>query len=395
MNRPLRVAHLATIDLTHRVLLLGQLRRLRDSGFDVAAVSAPGPWVSYLEHEGIRHIPWRNVTRAWDPRADARAFLELLGILRRERFDVVHTHNAKPGVMGRIAARALRVPCVVNTVHGFDARPDDRFGKRAAFMGLEWIAARFSDLELYQSGEDLDRARRARIAVPPKAAFLGNGTDLSRFDPASVRPEEIGRVRAELGIDQDALVVGTVGRLVRDKGYRELFAAARLVRSTFPSVRFLAVGDRDHAKADVITEDEISRATEDVIFTGWREDMPAVLRAMDIFVLPSYREGVPRSAIEGAAMGRALVLTDIPGCRQIVRHEVEGLLVPPRDAVRLADSISALIADAGLRERLGEAARARALERFDEQRVVARLLDGYGRLLGGRGITGRDRWNGS
>src|SRR5437879_9064943 len=120
---PVRLAHVATIDLSLRVLLRPQLLRLRDDGQDVTTISAPGPWVAYVRERGIRHIPWANATRAWDPAGDVRAFAELVGIFRRERFDLVHTHNAKPGVMGRMAARAVGVPCVINTVHGFDARP--------------------------------------------------------------------------------------------------------------------------------------------------------------------------------------------------------------------------------------------------------------------------------
>ena len=138
----LKVAHLTTVDLTLRFLLLGQLRRLRDEGFEVTGISAPGPWTAELEAEGIRHLPWPHATRSWDPRADARAFAELLAILRRERFDVLHTHNPKPGVLGRLAGRLTGVPVVVNTVHGLYATPDDRLAKRALVLGMERLAAR-------------------------------------------------------------------------------------------------------------------------------------------------------------------------------------------------------------------------------------------------------------
>ena len=103
-----KVAHVTTVDLTLRFLILQQLRRLREEGFEVVGISAPGPWVGELEAEGIRHIPWTNATRAWDPASDARAFAELVGIFRRERFDLVHTHNPKPGVIGRIGGQRLQ-----------------------------------------------------------------------------------------------------------------------------------------------------------------------------------------------------------------------------------------------------------------------------------------------
>jgi glycosyltransferase involved in cell wall biosynthesis/ribosomal protein S18 acetylase RimI-like enzyme len=382
VNRPLRVAHLTTTDLTLRYLLLGQLRRLAAEGYEVTAISAPGPNGAALEAEGIRFLPWRNATRAWNPVADLKALAELVALLRRERFDLVHTHNPKPGVLGRVAARLAGTPLVVNTVHGLYATPEDRLRKRAAVLGAEWLAGRCSDLELYQSEEDLRWAARLRLARRGRSHLLGNGTDVGHFDPARVPPERAAALRRELGIPADAVVVGAVGRLVAEKGYRELFAAARAVRLADPRVRFLAVGAPDLEKADAITEAELAEAAEDVVVTGWRDDVRDLLAVMDVFVLASWREGMPRSAIEAAAMGRALVLTDIRGCREVARHDREALLVPPRDPDALAGAISRLVADPALRERLGVAARARALERFSEDQVAERVVSHYRRLTG-------------
>jgi glycosyltransferase involved in cell wall biosynthesis/ribosomal protein S18 acetylase RimI-like enzyme len=381
-GRPLRVAHIATIDLTHRVLLLGQLRRLRDEGYEVSAISAPGPWVPELEAEGIRFVPWRNATRSVAPVADARAFGELLGILRRERFDIVHTHTPKAGIMGRVAARIAGVPIVVNTVHGLYATPDDGLLKRTVVLALEGFAARFSDLELFQSEEDLAWARRRRVVPGGRGVLLGNGTELSRFDPESVGPDRATAVREELGIPPGAPVVGTVGRLVAEKGYRELFEAARRVRASFPEARFVAVGDTDPAKADAISPD----GQDNVIVTGWRSDVAELAAAMDVFVLASWREGVPRSAIEAAAMGKAMVLTDIRGCREVARDGREALLVPPRDAAALASAIERLLGDAGLRAALGKAARSRAVDRFDMRRVEDIVVERYAELVQRKGL---------
>ena len=248
-----RVAHVATVDLSLRFLLLPQLRALRDAGFDVTTISAPGPWVSELEAEGIRHIPWPGATRAWDPRSDVRAFRELVAIFRRERFDLVHTHNPKPGVIGRVAARVAGVPHVMNTVHGLYATPEDRLRRRAPVLAAEWIAARCSDLELYQSAEDLAWARRLHLVRRDRSLHLGNGIDLTAFTPGLAGDERVRKLRAELGIGEDELVVGTVGRMVREKGYEELFDAARIVRSRIPNARFLAVGGSDLDKEDAIT----------------------------------------------------------------------------------------------------------------------------------------------
>jgi len=384
VDRRPRVAHLTTTDLTLRYLLLGQLRRLAAEGYEVTGISAPGPNAAALEAVGVRFLPWRNATRAWNPVADLRALTELVSLLRRERFDLLHTHNPKPGVIGRVAGRLAGVPLVVNTVHGLYATPEDRLGKRAAVLGLEWLAARCSDVELYQSEEDLRWASRIRLLPAGRGELLGNGTDLEHFDPGQVGPDRVAELRRELGIPPDALVVGTVGRLVVEKGYRELFAAARAVRRAHPGVWFLAVGAPDLEKADAITEAELAEAAGDVVVTGWRDDVRDLLAVMDVFVLASWREGMPRSAIEAAAMGRPLVLTDIRGCREVARHEQEALLVPPRDPDALAGAILRLAADPGLRRRLATEARDRARERFSEGRVAERVVERYRALFGPR-----------
>jgi glycosyltransferase involved in cell wall biosynthesis len=380
-RRPYRVAHVTTVDLTLRFLLLEQLRRLRDEGFEVTAISAPGEWVDDLRAEGVQHVAWHNATRAWSPAADVRAFGELLTILRRGRFDVVHTHNPKPGLMGRVAARLAGVPAIVNTVHGYWATPDDPPRKRVPVMTLEWIAARLSHAELFQSAEDLAWARRLRIGRASRAHLLGNGTDLRAFDPDAVPAARRAELRRELGIAPDAMVVGMVGRLVREKGYEEYFRAARAIRARRPDAVFLAIGPFDPDKGDALSGADRTGVGEDVLFTGYRGDVRDLLALMDVFVLPSWREGMPRSAIEAAAMGRAMVLTDIRGCREVARDGVEALLVPPRDADRLTVAIERLLEDAELRARLSAAARVRALERFDERAVADRVVGVYRPLL--------------
>ncbi|HXF56082.1 MAG TPA: GNAT family N-acetyltransferase [Actinomycetota bacterium] len=388
-SRPIRVAHVTTVDLTLRFLLLAQLRRLRDEGYEVVAISAPGPWAADLRAEGIRHIPWPGATRAWDPRADVRAGAELLRILRRERFDLVHTHNPKPGILGRVVARAAGVPCVVNTVHGLYATPDDPLPKRAAVLGLEALASGFSDLELFQSEEDLRWAVARGVVARDKAVYLGNGTDVRHFDPAAVSAERLAALRRELGIEEAAPVVGTVGRLVAEKGYRELFRAVRAVRRAVPGIVFLLVGETDPDKPDAIGREELADLGPAVRVTGWRPDVRDLLALMDVFVLASWREGVPRSAIEAAAMGRAMVLTDIRGCREVARHDREALLVPPRDAPSLAGAVTELLRDPERRRRLGQGARRRALARFDERRVEEVLLACYEEVLGRKGLVSR------
>jgi glycosyltransferase involved in cell wall biosynthesis len=375
--RPVRVAHLTTVASSLRYLLLPQLRSVRDlpGGADAIGISADGDDVKFLEADGIRHIALGSSTRSMNPLADLKAARELWQILRRERVDVLHTHNPKPGLYGRIVGRLAGVPIVVNTNHGLYATEDDRALKRRILLALEWIAARFSDAELLQNPEDLDLLTRKRVYPRRRSALLGNGIDLRRFQPGAVPASTRAARRTEIGADDETVVVGMVGRLVVEKGYRELFAAARALG---PGYRVVVIGPDDPEKADAMDRAEIAAAeAAGVVFLGHRDDVEALYAAMDIFVLPSYREGFPRAAMEAAASGLPIVASDVRGCRQVVDDEVTGLLVPVRDAAALTEAIRVLGKDPSLRSTMGKAAIERAIDEFDERRVVDMVLDTY------------------
>ena len=390
--RPL-VVHVATIDMSLELLLGPQLEAFVDAGFDVVGAAAPGPYAAALERRGVTFVPLRHATRAMAPGEDARVFWELYALFRRLRPAIVHTHNPKPGLYGRIAARLARVPVVVNTVHGLYAAPDDRLAFRAAVYGVERLAAMCSHAELVQNPEDVEVLRR--LGVPDrKLHLLGNGVDLTRFDP--VRVDDVAAARRELGARNPGdVVVGLVGRLVREKGYPEAFAAARELAGRMPNVRFAVIGPDDLEKSDAITEDDraVARAA-DVRFLGARDDVERLYAAMDVYVLASHREGFPRSAMEAAAMGRPIVATDIRGCRQVVDDGVNGRLVPPRDPAALAAAIAELASDPELRDRMGRAARERARVAFDQRSCIDLTLAVYRDLIataGGRVPAGVSR----
>ena len=168
----MRVAHLTTVDVSLRFLLFRQLLAIKESGDTVIAISASGPWVADLERDGIRHVALPSSTRGFDLLADLRTARELWRVLRRERPDILHTHNPKPGLYGRVVGRLAGVPIVVNTVHGLYATETDPTAKRFAVYALEAIAARFSDEELVQNPEDLEVMTRLRIADAVMLAYL-------------------------------------------------------------------------------------------------------------------------------------------------------------------------------------------------------------------------------
>jgi glycosyltransferase involved in cell wall biosynthesis len=383
--RPVRVAHLTTVASSLRYLLLPQLRSVRDlpGGGEAIGISADGEDVKFLEADGVHHIALGSSTRSMNPLADLKAARELWQVLRREQIDVLHTHNPKPGLYGRVVGRLARVPIVVNTNHGLYATEDDRALKRRILFALEWIAARFSDAELLQSPEDFELLTRKGIYPRKRSTLLGNGIDLQRFRPGAVPAETRAARRAEIGADDETVVVGMVGRLVVEKGYRELFAAARALG---PGYKVVAIGPDDPEKADAMDRAEIAAAEADgVVLLGHREDVDALYAAMDVFVLPSYREGFPRAAMEAAASGLPIVASDVRGCRQVVDDEVTGLLVPVRDAGALTEAIHVLGKDPALRSTMGKAAVERAIDEFDERRVVRTVLDTYRQVAARKG----------
>jgi glycosyltransferase involved in cell wall biosynthesis len=387
-EQPLLV-HVTTSDISLALLLGPQLTAFAAAGFDVIGVSAPGPFVDDLERAGIRHIALDHATRSVSPLDDLRAAAELYRLLRRLRPDIVHTHNPKPGVYGRLGGRAARVPVVVNTVHGLYATPEDSRARRATVYALERLAATCSDAELVQNEEDL--ATLAALHVPAdRLHLLGNGIDLDRFTPGPRALAARKRVRTELGVTDASVLVGAVGRLVWEKGYRELFAAAEQLRRRCPEVTVVVAGPSEPGKADGIGAESIAAAeSSGVRFLGHRPDVEDVYAACDVYVLASYREGFPRSAMEAAAMGLPVVATDIRGCRQVVEHGSTGLLVPARDAAALTDAVARLAGDPGLRSAMGHRAVDKARRQFDQRHVIAKTLDIYQKLLDRKLPTGR------
>ncbi|CCG01326.1 glycosyltransferase [Blastococcus saxobsidens] len=372
-GRPLRVAHLTTVDMSLALLLGRELQADVETGLETFALSAPGPFASDVEKTGATHVPVPGLTRSWQPRQDLRAARELVSVLKGLRLDVLHTHNPKTGVIGRLAGRAAGVPVIVNTCHGLWAGPGDPWRRQAMVLGAEALAAQASHAELYQNAADRHRLRR--FVSPRRSRVVGNGIDLERFRPDPAGQE---RVRAELGIGSAELVVGAIGRRVQEKGIAEFVAAARALGER---ARFLWIGPEDPDKPDALAEEDPA-----VRWVPARSDMPGVYSALDVFVLPSYREGFSRSGMEAAACGLPMVLSDIRGCREVGDHERHLLLVPPRDADALTGAIARLLDDAALRARLGAAAGERARAEFDQVGIAAESLRTYAAVARRRGL---------
>lgn len=360
-------------------LSLPYLRPFLARGWEVYGICPPGPRLGAVEAAGVRWLP-HPMERRLGARRDAQGAALLLRTFRRLGPDVVHTHNIKVGLVARVVAAAAGVRVVVHTHHGLAFGTETPLVARLAHVAME-RAANVRVARLFvQSEEDRRILLETGAAAAEKIELVGNGVDLARF---TVDGERRAAARARLGIGRDEVLFLSAGRIVREKGFVELFEAAERARGRDGRVRLAVAGPVDADKSDAVDEATLEAARRaGVLVLGERDDMPDLYAASDVVALMSWREGLPRVLMEGAAAGRALLTSDVRGCREVVRSPDLGVLVPPRDPAAIYEAMLSLAADPARRAALGERARAEAEARFDLSRVVARVVAVYDELLG-------------
>lgn len=349
---------------------------LHEQGHEVLLVSPDGPYGVRLRELGLRWLPVPMQRQSLNPVRELGLLLKLRRLLRSERPDIVHGFTIKCAVYGSLAARAAGVPGRVNSVAGMGyvfisssikarlLRPLVRALLRLALggQGARLILQNPDDVALFQQAKLVD-SRHIRL-IP------GSGVDCERFKPDGSRTTT-GLTRVLLP-----------ARLLWDKGLAEYVEAARLLRKEGREVAFLLAGEPDPGNPASVPEATVRKWVDEGIldWLGHIDDMPALFRSVDVVCLPSYREGLPKGLIEAGASGCALVTTDVPGCREVVADESEGLRVPVRDASALAEALARLDSDRELTARLGAAARQKALREFEVGSINQRTIDVYKEL---------------
>lgn len=348
--------------------------------YETWVAGAPGgPLWEQAERAGVHVVRLDHMSERIAPREDLRCLIELVRLMRRERFTVVHTHCSKAGFLGRLAARIVRVPVVVHTFHIF-----------AVHSGLSPLRR-----ILYKT---LDRMMRSSaheyLAVAPRVAREAVETHLVR--PGSVRvvpsaveldrstPDAGADVRRELGIAPDAPIVGTVGRLVAQKAPLDFVRMAARVREERPDTVFVMVGDTslESRPLEKETREEAARLGVPVVFTGFRTDVTRVMSAFDVFVITSRYEGLGRALTEAMGSGRPVVATAVNGVPDLVQPGSTGLLAEPGDTAALAQCVLWLLAHPQEARRMGEQGRDRVRAMFGQDAMCALLDTVYSRLLG-------------
>lgn len=358
--------------LSHRLPLAVAAKR---HGYDVHVATPISPGLTVIREAGLTHHAVAFSRKGMRPFAELSTLHALFRLYRRLRPDIVHHVTIKPVIYGSIVARLARVPAIVNAVSGLGYVFISR-GLKAAFLRcvVRW-AYRFAlkhpnSRVIFQNSDDLALFTSDKLVQPRQATLVkGSGVDLQRF-----KPKEQPKGPA---------VVLFASRLLRDKGICEFVEAARTLENDSVEARFVVVGDVDRGNPASLSTENVNSWQKEGVVEWWGpcSDMSAVFAQIHVVCLPSYREGLPKVLIEAAACGRPIVATDVPGCREIVRHNDNGLLVPANDSVALANALRELIIDPALRKRMGRQGREIAEHGFGLEKVISETLVVYEHVL--------------
>lgn len=379
----MKVLHVCAIGVTAHKLLRPKIDYLRSLGLTVHIACSPDADADAMRSEGYTVHPVQ-IDREISPLKNLASLIKLVRLMRREQYDLVHVHTPIASVLGRMAAKIAGVKRIVYTAHGFPFHDQLSPLQYRIYFGIEQFCAGFTDLILTQSYEDWLNSPRLGLCPASKVRHLNNGVDIDKFCRDRLDPAQQLQLQRSLGIpDRAGPIIGTIGRLTRQKGFAYLVEATAQLLPQFPDLQVLVVGgelrtDPEPFQAELIQKAIDLGIRDHITFTGYREDTPELLGLMDVFTLPTYfGEGLPRSILEAMAMGLPIVATDIRGCREAVVPEINGLIVPPRNSAALAKALATLMADRHLRHQFGTASRQRMEAEFDERFVFQRLAEAY------------------
>jgi len=383
-ERPIKVLHIITrlIKGGAQENTLLTVLGLREKGYDVMLASGPthgpeGEIESLARKMGVNLVVIPELIREPHPWKDLISFIKIYNLIRMQRFDIVHTHTSKAGIIGRLAAKFAGTAAIVHTPHGHIFH--SYFGplKTRLFYNLEVVFARFCDKIITLTDKCKEEHIKFRVAPEDKFVTIHSGISLERFRNDSF---DVDGIKAGLNIPLNYRVVGTVVRIEPVKGVKHFVDSARLVLDSVPDVHFLVVGDGSQRSI-------LQQRTRDlgidrnVTFTGIRDDVPELISIMDVFVLPSLNEGMGRVLVEAGVMSKPVVATRVSGIPELVQDRLTGILVEPKNTQELAGGIIELLSDAEKARKMGENARLRMAENFSDKRMMEKIEKLYKELL--------------
>lgn len=376
MNFLPKVLQVCAVGFTVKNLLLPLIDRLREEGFDVEIACSEDKESKELERHGYT-FKYVKIDRKINPISNIKSIINLYRIMKDGKYDIVHVHTPIAGVLGRIAAKLARIPVIIYTAHGFYFHENMPEVSYRIFTSIEKIMGKyFTDYIFTQSQEDCNTAIRLGITDKDKITCISNGVDINRFNPENVKIN-IEDYKRSLGIPaDDSKIICFVGRLVKEKGILDLLEAFRYLVKDYNNLYLMIVGNASLDERDLETKQKIELYLQDeklrnrIVLTGLRSDIPELLKISDIFILPSYREGMPRSIIEAMAMGKPVIATNIRGCREEVVNGETGFLINVNSPGEIYKTARKLLNDESLAKKLGDNGRKMAEKFFNESLVL-------------------------
>ena len=377
-----KVLQICAIDLTVDKLLKPLIIESNKKGFETHIACTDTGLFSKLEKE-LPNLYDIKIDRSISIFSNIKSIYALYKLMRKEKYDIVHVHTPIAALLGRVAAKLAGVKNIVYTAHGFYFHEDMSKKQYNFYYNIEKYAAKFmTDWLLLQSKEDYQLSVENKFLNESRIIHLSNGVDLEdNFNPGLMDSGHISALKNEIGIQPSDIVFSFIGRLVEEKGVLELLRAFGELKEHHSNVKLLLIGDLPNSERDISAINEIKRLMnqEGVIPLGFRDDISQLLYLSNVFILPSYREGLPRSIIEAMAMENAIIATNIRGCREQVFEE-NGLLIDRRSSEQLVLAMETILDNPDKIERMGIASREIALELFNEEKVLGKQMELFGEL---------------
>lgn len=368
-----KVLQVCAIDVSVDGLLKPLILESMGQGYIVHNACTDTGRFEQLEKQGLKmvNVP---IDRKISPIGNLKSIIRLYRLMKKEKYDIVHVHTPIASILGRLAAKWAGVRNIVYTAHGFYFHEGMSRKAYRFFYGLEKLFAKyFTDWLLLQSREDYELCLEKRFKKSDRIIHLSNGVDIwEKFNPKEVDASRVAILKKQFGVVDGDIVFAFIGRFVKEKGVFELLEAYSRMRCVNPRVKLLMIGDTLQSERDQDTRGRIEERLKEpgIIAPGYRKDIPELLALSDVYVLPSYREGLPRSIIEAMAMGKPVIATNIRGCREEVVHGENGYLVKKGDVKELYDSMVTLAEDGLKRKRFGNNGRKMAEDMFDEAVII-------------------------
>lgn len=362
------LAFLSHLDYNLWLFRLPVMKELVRQGHTVYAICPNGEISSSFAKHGIVHVPYIISRSSLNPLKELQAIRNIYNSIKPLHLDILHTFTAKPNIYGTIAGRLAKVPRIINLVEGLGSfYLENDFKSRIVRALIEMLyrqTFKLSDTVMFVNRDDPAYLISQKIIDPQKVFIMkGVGIDTTVWKPT---PKEDEWIRVTM-----------VARALKHKGVHDFVNAAALLGQKYPEVSFQYVGSPDEGNRFSVSE-EFMKTQSSIHYMGHQENIRHILSQSNIFVLPSYREGLPRTSMEAASMGLPIVTTDVVGCRETVEDGVSGFIVPPQNGVALAKAIEKLLLNPSLRTKMGKAGREKAIKEFDIGTIVNKHLEVYG-----------------